>query len=229
MSHLVSLLTHSSQRAFTGVLPSRQGRAHALLALHLLQVPNRHAVISSSNEPPQLASSPTPRTRCSPLCNRSPSCIAGAGIAVVGALAAFRLLPGRGAPEVATLKARARWGCPRAVPGTWSTMWASRRASAAPRQKWGPNPKLRCGLGRRSMRTSPESSPKTASSRLADAYTSRTGSPAAIATDPIRGSRRRSGQARRSGSEETTGGGPAALKCRPSRSRPLGPRRTRCP
>ena len=31
------------------------------------------------------------------------ACIAGAGVAVVGALAAFRLLPGRGAPEVATL------------------------------------------------------------------------------------------------------------------------------
>jgi hypothetical protein len=28
------------------------------------------------------------------------ACIAGAGVAVLGALAAFKLLPGRGAPEV---------------------------------------------------------------------------------------------------------------------------------
>jgi hypothetical protein len=46
---------------------------------------------------------------------------------------------------------------------------ASRRASAAPRQKCGPKPKLTCGLGWRSTRSWPASGPKTSSSRLAEA------------------------------------------------------------
>jgi MFS family permease len=38
------------------------------------------------------------------------ACIAGAGVAVLGALAAFKLLPGRGAPEVeVALEAQAAW------------------------------------------------------------------------------------------------------------------------
>ena len=45
----------------------------------------------------------------------------------------------------------------------------SRRARAAPRQKCGPNPKLTCGLGWRSTRSSPASGPNTSSSRLAEA------------------------------------------------------------
>ena len=58
-----------------------------------------------------------------------------------------------------------------------STTRISRRASAAPRQKWLPWPKARCGLG--SRRTSKRNgSANTASSRLADAHHSVTLSPA---------------------------------------------------
>ena len=50
-----------------------------------------------------------------------------------------------------------------------STTRPSSRARAAPRQKWGPKPKLTCGLGWRSTRSSPASGPNTSSSRLAEA------------------------------------------------------------